>query len=347
VPSVTVERRLAEEAQALVDEGGVLSVELIDPTGAAVLSRAAPPSTDSAHGAAAGLPEDVILAAPLSDFRVRAVARPPDGVAPLALLLGVAAALTTLALFLGASALARAAARSAQLAEDRKRFLDHVAHEVRTPSAALLNLSEELAAGHVAAERLPLYLQHLHREAGRLAELVDDTLDLTRLEAGRLTLHRERADLRVLLHAEVAPIAAQPTAATALPDVTTHVPVTPVTGTFDRSALTRTLRTLVDNAVHHGGGEQSVEVTLTARDGRAVVTVCDHGRGIDAAHLPHIFERFYRVPSSTHEAKGVGLGLSLCREVVEAHKGTLTVISTPGAGATFTVELPLGGVAVA
>jgi two-component system sensor histidine kinase SenX3 len=93
--------------------------------------------------------------------------------------------------------------------------------------------------------------------------------------------------------------------------------------------------------VRHGGGEKPVTVALEASDGHASIVVADQGRGIAAAHLPRLFERFYRVPSKTHEVKGVGLGLALCREVARAHGGDVTVASRVGHGSTFTLRIPL------
>jgi signal transduction histidine kinase len=314
----------------------VLAVRLIGPGGVPLLERG---EEDDVPGA---VREVVALAAPLDGLHVEAISLAPTGLSGLVIALAAAALFTTLALVAGAVSLQRAAEAHARLAEDRKRFLDHVAHEIRTPATALLTLSEELASGQVKAEREPLYRKHLVTEARRLAELVDDTLDLTRLEAGRLAFRREPSDLvAVAKQALVAARARGRGRPGGPPEFRATLPKAPVSASLDRTAVARTIRNLLDNAWQHGGGDGRVELELTCAGGVARIVVHDHGRGIAAEHLPHLFKRFYRVPGATHEGKGVGLGLSLCREVARAHGGDVAVASTPGSGTTFTLTLPL------
>ncbi len=261
--------------------------------------------------------------------------QPIGGVPPAALALAAAVLLATAALVLGALALSRAARGQARLAEERRTFLDHVAHEVRTPAAALLALSEELERGHVDAARQPTYHAHLLTEARRLADLVEETLDLTRLEGGRLVAAREAVDLRDVVRAAVA---------AARPDdgrVTVTLPEGEVRVWIDRAAVRRAVRNLIDNALRHGAAQQPVEITLEIAGDDARLTVRDHGGGIPADHIARIFERFHRVPSPTHDAKGVGLGLALVREVATLHDGGVGAENAADGGASFTLRLPL------
>jgi signal transduction histidine kinase len=327
--------RVSPEAGALTEDEDVAAIALFSPWGRVLFAS----DTHTWHEP--GGPEDdfrhavrLQLAAgddALDGWRVEAVAAPPSGIPGSAALLAAAVLITTLALAWGAFALRRAAAEYAQLAEARRTFLDHVAHEIRTPASALLALSEELRSGHVTTARQREYHDHLMAESRRLARLVEDTLDLTRLEAGRLAMRREPADLCALVREAIdSEVALQ------LPDI-------PLTVEADAGALRRCVRNLVENAVRHGAGGRAPEVRLTASDGVAKLSVRDHGPGIAPEHRERVFERFYRVPSPTHEVKGVGLGLALCRTVARAHGGDIVLQSPPGGGATFVLSIPLSG----
>jgi signal transduction histidine kinase len=317
------------EAAALVREPGVQSVRLASSDGTEFWSER---GAGDAHDVVV---ETVPLADPLSTWRAEAVVARESGIPPTAWLLGAAVVVTTAALVAGMLALRRSAERSARLAEDRQTFLDHVAHELRTPAAAVQALTEELASGHVTKEREPVYREHLLRESRRLSALVEDTLDLTRLDAGRLAFKMEPADLRDVVRRAVEESDGAGRVVATLPDA-------PVVRAVDEGTLRRAVRNLVENALRHGGGTAPVRVTLEASNGAASIAVADEGRGIAKEHLPRLFERFYRVPSPTHETKGVGLGLALCREVARAHGGDVTVASEVDKGSTFTLRIPLG-----
>ena len=144
----------------------------------------------------------------------------------------------------------------------------------------------------------------------------------------------EPADLRDVVRRAIEESGGAGRVHATLPDEAVVLPV-------DEGALRRAVKNLVENAVRHGGGDAPIDVVLEARNGAASIVVTDHGRGIAAEHLPRLFERFYRVPSATHEVKGVGLGLALCREVARAHGGDVGVKSVRGKGSTFTMRLPL------
>jgi two-component system sensor histidine kinase SenX3 len=329
VPATVIADRILGEARALGAEPGVASVRIVGTTSDGAIDIAG--ARSDARNAVA---ERVPLAGPLSGWRAEAVVAPEAGIPPTAWLLGAAVVVTTAALVAGLLALRRSAERSARLAEDRQTFLDHVAHELRTPAAAVQALTEELASGHVAKDREAEYRGHLLRESRRLSALVEDTLDLTRLDAGRLAFKMVPADLRDVVRRAVEE-------SDGAGRVTATVPDAPVVRAVDEGTLRRAVRNLVENAIRHGGGDAPVRVTLEASNGAASVVVADQGRGIAPEHQPRLFERFYRVPSATHEVKGVGLGLALCREVARAHGGDVTVASEPGKGSTFTLRIPL------
>lgn len=332
IPATALRERVGGEARALVDAGGVLSAGVVAPDGSRSLGAGSAPTGSGA------LVESVALEAPFGGWRVEAVSPAPTGVPGSAVALAAAVVVAAGALVAGLLALRRAAREQARLADERQAFLDHVAHEVRTPAAALLALSEELDAGRVPADRARTYHGHLATESRRLARLVDDTLDLSRLDAGRLVFETAPADLREIAREGAA-------AAGGGDRVVVRVPEAPVTVRGDGAALRRVVRNLVDNALRHGGADRPVEVEVGSGDALASLAVRDHGRGIAPEHAARLFERFFRVPSATHETKGVGLGLALCREVARAHGGDVDVESEVGRGTTFTLRLPVGTVA--
>jgi two-component system sensor histidine kinase BaeS len=109
--------------------------------------------------------------------------------------------------------------------------------------------------------------------------------------------------------------------------------------TADRMTIRQVIGILLDNAIRYGASGEPVEMALRREGEGVVITVTDHGPGIDARHLPHLFDRFYRADASRTEP-GSGLGLAIAKQVVDQHHGTITVTSEPGHGTTFTVTLP-------
>ncbi|MFD4969016.1 sensor histidine kinase [Streptomyces sp. NPDC058424] len=227
-------------------------------------------------------------------------------------------------------------AHSLQAAEERQRRLTgDIAHELRTPLANLRGYLEALRDGVV--DPTPELLDSLHEEAMLQQRIVDDLRDLALAEAGALTYHRATVDLGDLLEACRTAHRAQADTAGVTLRVDTEGPVH-VDADADR--LRQVLGNLVGNALR--ATEQRGTVTLAAvrRGAFAVVEVRDTGKGISADDLPHLFDRFWRAdPSRGRATGGSGLGLSIARQIVTDHGGTIAVRSTVGAGTTFTVTL--------
>ena len=202
-----------------------------------------------------------------------------------------------------------------------RRFLADASHELRTPVTALLG-NVEYVARHGAGEDV---IADLRRDAARLARLVDDLLALER--ASSTALEPAPLDLEPLVD-EV--IASQDRTGARV----RRGDVKPVWVRGEREALERVVQNLVENGLLHGppGGEVTIE--LTARDGRALLTVRDQGPGPDTAHGDRLFERFWRAPDASGRP-GSGLGLSIAQAIVERHHGSLVV-----KGSSFTVDLP-------
>jgi signal transduction histidine kinase len=222
----------------------------------------------------------------------------------------------------------------------RDDFISVAAHELRTPLATLtLRVQSLMAQLRRAGERLGVLdkLGLISRQVARLTELVESVLDVGRVNAGTLELRREPVDLTALVEDAVERLAEE--AARSGCELRLRTTAPHVTGWLDRARVEQALSHLLANAIKFGIGAP-VDVELVQVDGRARVTVTDHGIGIPPEALERIFGRFERAVSS-HQYGGLGLGLFLTRQIVEAHGGSIQVESEAGAGATFMMELPV------
>jgi two-component system phosphate regulon sensor histidine kinase PhoR len=222
----------------------------------------------------------------------------------------------------------------------RRDFVANVSHELRTPVASIRSAAETL---HAAAGRDPeaaaRFGEIIERNAERLHRLIEDLLDLSRIESREfqprlepldleavadqlLTLFRERAEAKRLRIVRELPAGLPPARA-------------------DRRALEQVLSNLVDNAVKYCPEGAAITLRAAAAEGKLRVELADTGPGIEAQHLPRLFERFYRVDTGrSRELGGTGLGLSIVKHLVEAMGGAVGVDSTPGRGCTFWFTLP-------
>jgi PAS domain S-box-containing protein len=227
----------------------------------------------------------------------------------------------------------------------RDDFLSVASHELRTPLTVLqlelqsltqlLAKSEASPGAEVARSKFPRKLESATRQVGRLGRLVDDLLDVSRISSGRLTLRPEPLDVRELAREVIERHAAQAEAAGC--DVRLMVESS-VEGRWDRLRLEQVLTNLLTNAIKYAAGKP-VEIQVSARGEVAEVSVRDAGMGIHPQDAARIFDRFERAVSSKNYG-GLGLGLYITRQIVEAHGGNISVHSEPGKGSTFTVALP-------
>ena len=191
------------------------------------------------------------------------------------------------------------------------------------------------------AEPTPEVLASLHEEALLLQQLIDDLQDLSLAEAGEVRIEPATTDVTRLLEMAVA---AQRRAAEAAGVGLTVEADAGLEARLDPMRIRQMMGNLIDNARRHTPEGGSVRILGDVAAGIVSIRVVDTGEGIDAAHLPNIFERLYRVdPSRARATGGTGLGLAICREIVKLHGGTIAVASEPGEGTTFTVRLPVGG----
>lgn len=224
--------------------------------------------------------------------------------------------------------------------QTRRRLLADLAHELRTPLATVEAYHEGLADGVVEPD--PATVEVLADATGRLRRLVEDVSLVSAAEEGRLTLDLQPVDLGELVRHVIE--AARPRADTVGTTLEPGVPTEPVVASADRDRMSQVVANLLDNAIEHTpGGTVRVRVARTPTG--AEITVEDTGVGIDAEHLPHVFQRFYRADPARHRTTGgSGVGLTISRAIVHGHGGTLTATSDGrGRGATFTVHLPADG----
>lgn len=222
---------------------------------------------------------------------------------------------------------------------DRDEFLSVASHELRTPVTAL---QLQLQLLHRAAARsmreLPEVLEErveaLERQTRRIALLVNEILDVSRMRLGSLELRREELDLAQL---------AREAAASVHDEIVRsgsrlRLDLAPARGLFDRERMEQVIANLLVNATKFGQGKP-IALAVGADGPRALVRVSDAGIGIAVEHHDRVFERFERAVPAQHFG-GLGLGLYVARQIVEAHGGEIRVESAPGKGATFIVELP-------
>jgi two-component system, OmpR family, phosphate regulon sensor histidine kinase PhoR len=240
----------------------------------------------------------------------------------------------------GSAAVFRDVTERKRLERVRQDFVANVSHELRTPIAAILGYAETLRSGALSdARHAPQMVEIIHRQSERLGELVEDLLELSRLDAGERPLSPAPVSLGEV--ARQASEAMEPRAAGKRLLLQLRIP-TDLTARADPKALEQVLLNLLDNAIKYTPEGGMVELLGERVGDRAELSVKDSGLGIEARHLPRLFERFYRVDRGrSREMGGTGLGLSIVRHLVHGMEGEVRVASQLGVGTTFTVVLPV------
>ena len=225
-----------------------------------------------------------------------------------------------------------------QLETTRREFVANVSHELRNPLASVKAMVETLEGGAVSDPAIAAdFLERMNHEVDRMNAMVNDLLELSRIESGRSELHREPVDAA----ATIAAVCTDLERRIAESGVAVTVNASgDVVALGDAEKLRQVLSNLLDNALKFTPRDGTVELCANNSDrGGVLIEVRDSGPGIAPEHLPHLFERFYKVDRSRRD-QGTGLGLAIAKHIVEMHGGEVGVESVQGAGATFWFTLP-------
>jgi signal transduction histidine kinase len=260
----------------------------------------------------------------------------------------LALSLSVLVLLGGAVAMIVVSTRRAQrLAAQQMEFVAAVSHELRTPLTVIRAAAENLADDVVhEPDKTRQYGQLINREGRRLSDMVERVLLFAKMRSGNTRFEHVEVDLASTLDDAIASSSTwtEERSVTVAKEMPASLPK--VLG--DPEALTSVMQNLISNAVKYSrrGGTVTVQARALGAgpDAAVQVAIHDQGNGIPSGEIPHLFEPFFRGDRArAAQIQGSGLGLSLVKQVVEAHHGHIEVVSTPGAGSTFLVQLPISG----
>ena len=225
----------------------------------------------------------------------------------------------------------------------KDRFLSIASHELKTPITSIRGQAQ-LAIRRLAKQKdtspeiagMHTTLEKINEQTTRLTTLVDELLDVSSIRAGRVELHKREFELVALCQGIVEDHQLL-TGRTIM--LSSETPTLSIVA--DRDRLSQVVVNLISNAIKYSAEGSEVQVQLSETDTQACMTVRDFGKGISDKQLPHIFDTFYRTPDAQASSKfGLGLGLAICKDIVERHGGRIWAESRVGKGSTFFVELP-------
>ena len=222
-------------------------------------------------------------------------------------------------------------------------FVANASHELRTPLSTIGGYAETLAEeDDLPAETRSSFGRIIRDESRRMLRIIEDLMSLSRIQADRFVAPSDRVTIDEIIQTSIANAAGARGSLKSRIDLDVPSTIAPVQG--DRAQLVQLFDNLISNALRYGCDKPDSTIGISAKsDGRWVIaSVTDHGPGIPREHLPRVTERFYRVDAArSRESGGTGLGLAIVKHIVERHKGSLEIRSTPGIGTTVTVRLPL------
>ncbi len=225
-----------------------------------------------------------------------------------------------------------------RLDETRRDFVANISHELKTPIGAIALLAETLQGATDDAEAVTKFAASLQREANRLGQIVQDIIELSRLQSASSVAHNEQVNI-----SEVVTEAVERTRVMAEAKKTRIATDIEEGGCVlgSREQLVTAVTNLIENAINYSDQNSQVGIAVRHRDEFIDVVVTDSGVGIALEDQSRIFERFYRVdPSRSRETGGTGLGLAIVKHIAQNHLGDVAVFSKPGLGSTFTLTLP-------
>ncbi|WP_310059081.1 sensor histidine kinase [Arthrobacter ginsengisoli] len=222
--------------------------------------------------------------------------------------------------------------------EVRNDFVANVSHELKTPVGAISLLAEALESSADDPAAVRRFAKRMHKESARLAALVQDIIELSRLQGTNVTQQARAVDINTVV-SEAVDRSQLPAESKNIELVVGGHADAMVYG--DQDLLVTALRNLIDNAIRYSPENTRVGVGIRSKDGLVAVSVTDQGEGLSPEDQERVFERFYRVDAArSRHTGGTGLGLSIVKHVVANHGGEVTLWSKPGQGSTFTIRLP-------
>lgn len=243
----------------------------------------------------------------------------------------------------GVAVLLRDVTREQEASKKKSEFVSHVAHELRTPLSSICAYVEMLVDGEAEEEatRQEFY-EIIQSSADRLGRLIDNMLDISRIEAGTVRINKERISLAMVTREAIDVM--RPKAVEKNIDFTEDLTPVAYSVMADRDLIYQAVLNLIGNAIKYTpqGGKVCVRITPHEENQTILIEVCDTGVGIPKEDLPRMFGKFFRVEANMKMAKGTGLGLNLVKNIVETiHEGTVALTSEVGKGSTFGISLPL------
>lgn len=219
----------------------------------------------------------------------------------------------------------------------KSEFVSTVSHELRTPLASILGFTELMLKKELKPEKKTKYLQTVYNEAQRLTALVNDFLDVQRMESGKQTYEQKYIDINLILkkvieHQEINTLLHQI-------QISVESEQTYILG--DRSKIEQVFTNLLSNAIKYSPNGGKISIRIYSNGDSVSIDIQDEGLGIPNEALPNLFQKFYRVDNSDRRSiGGTGLGLSIVSKIVKAHGGSISVDSTYGKGSVFTIQFP-------
>jgi two-component system phosphate regulon sensor histidine kinase PhoR len=243
----------------------------------------------------------------------------------------------------GVVAVLRDMTREKEISQMKNEFVSHVSHELKTPLASINAYAEMLVDGEAEdTETINQFCSIIQTQAQRLNRLIEDILNISRIESGLTKVNKQSLSLAILIRdaAKMIKSYAQEK------NITVNVPASIICDQVyaDKDMITQVLINLLSNAVKYTPAHGSIDIRTEVDEADQIVrvTVSDTGVGIPPQDLEHIFDKFYRAEANKKCAKGTGLGLNLVKQIVEkVHGGRVFVTSTPSEGSTFGFDMPL------
>ena len=255
------------------------------------------------------------------------------------LIYGISSLMLLVAMGLGVALILRDMARERNLSRLRADFISNVTHELKTPLTSIRMYAESLLMGRVKTDDVRKeYLEVVLNESERLKRMINNILEFSKAEKGRTEYHFVKSNLTLIIRSAIQEMSYwfEKENFEIATDLEEEINLE-----VDPEKLKQVIENLLSNAIKYSTGVKHVLIRLKKESDNALIEVEDRGMGIPADKIPHIFEPFYRIEQK-ESISGTGLGLTVVKEIIDAHHGSIEVSSEPGKGSRFTIRLPVG-----